>query len=189
MSNIAIFASGSGTNTEKIISHFKKSKEIFVSAILCNNPNALVIQRAKNHNIEHLVFNRDDFYNTSKVVNFLSENNINFIVLSGFLWLMPKSILDLYPNRIINIHPALLPAHGGKGMYGNNVHEAVIEAGDKFSGITIHHVNEKFDDGNNIFQAKISVEKGETAKSLAQKIHQLEYDHFPTIIENCVKSL
>ncbi len=188
MNNIAIFASGGGTNAENIISHFSGSKENNIELILCNKSDAFVIQRAKNHNIKSIVFNKEEFTNPSKVLDTLKKNNINFIVLAGFLWLMPKHIVEHYKGRIINIHPALLPAYGGKGMYGDNVHKAIIEAGEKKSGITIHQVNELFDDGDIIFQAEVEINNEDTPDTLAQKIHTLEYRHFPTIIEQTINA-
>ncbi len=189
MKNIAIFASGSGTNAENIISYFKDSKTVAIKLILCNKADAFVVQRAKNHNINCLVFNRNELNNTTKVIDALQENQIDFVVLSGFLLLMPQNIIQKYEGKIVNIHPALLPNYGGKGMYGDNVHKAVIEAGEKESGITIHYVNQFFDKGDNIFQAKVSVEPNDTPDTLAQKIHTLEYAHFPRIIEQTINTL
>ncbi len=189
MSNIAIFASGSGTNAENIISHFSESLEHSISLILCNNPDAYVIQRAANHNIKSVVFNRNEFFNSTEILDVLVENEIDFVVLAGFMWLMPKTIVEYYEGRIINIHPALLPAYGGKGMYGDNVHNAVIEAKEQKSGITIHQVNELFDDGDILFQADVNITTEDTPESLAQKIHELEYLHFPKIIEQTINKL
>lgn len=184
MKNIALFASGSGTNVQRISEYFKNSQNIKVDCILTNNSKAYVLERAKSLNIQSFIFTRDDFYNTSKIVNTLNDRKIDFIILAGFLWLIPQNLIDLYRNRIINIHPALLPKYGGKGMYGMYVHEAVIKNKEPESGITIHYVNENYDEGNTIFQAKCKIETDETPESLANKIHQLEYEHFPKVIED-----
>jgi phosphoribosylglycinamide formyltransferase-1 len=183
---IAIFASGSGTNAENISHYFKNSETAIISLILTNKSDAYVIKRAENLNIPVKIFNRDDFYNTSKVLDCLVENEIDLIVLAGFLWLIPENITRSFSNRIINIHPALLPEFGGKGMYGDFVHKKVIECGKTESGITIHYVNEKYDDGNIIFQAKCEVTKSDTSESLACKIHKLEYDNYPRVIESII---
>ena len=143
-----------------------------------------MLERAKQLNVKSVYFNREDFYSSDKVVECLKENQIDFIVLAGFLWLIPDNILKEYPNKIINIHPALLPKYGGKGMHGHHVHEAVIAAKEQESGITIHYVNEKYDEGNIIFQAKCSITPEDTADSLAEKIHLLEKEHFPKVIDN-----
>lgn len=183
MKNIAIFASGNGTNAETIIRYFQKSDAVNVSIILTNNTNAGVIDRAQSLNVEVFVFNRDIFYNSNKVLDLITRNNIDLIVLAGFLWLVPEDILDRFENRIINIHPALLPKYGGKGMYGMGVHEAVIAASEKQSGITIHKVNKHYDKGQIIFQTEVDIDENETPDSLASKIHELEHQHFPKVIE------
>ncbi len=181
MKKIAIFASGSGTNTERIIEYFSNNSSE-ISIVFSNNKNAYVLERAIKHNIETMVFNRNDFHNTNKVLDKLTESGIDLIVLAGFLWLIPKNILNVFSKRIINIHPALLPKYGGKGMYGMNVHKSVIDNNEKESGITIHYVNEVYDDGEIIFQAKCKLDKNESPESVATKIHELEYKHFPVII-------
>jgi phosphoribosylglycinamide formyltransferase-1 len=186
MKRIAIFASGSGTNAENIILYFKNSNSIKIELIVSNKKDAFVLNRSQNHGIKSLYFNRSEFYDKSLLLNRLNEYSIDFIVLAGFLWLIPKELIDKYPKRIINIHPALLPNYGGKGMYGMKVHEAIIEAGEKESGITIHFVNENYDEGENIFQAKCEITSDDDAESLANKIHALEYAHFPAIIEKTV---
>jgi phosphoribosylglycinamide formyltransferase 1 len=183
MDRIAIFASGSGTNAERIISHFRKHPAVSVSLVLANRPDAFVLERAKNHGIKSLVFTRHQFCESDLVLNILKENDITFIVLAGFLWLVPQNILTAYPGRILNIHPALLPKYGGKGMYGMKVHEAVIASGDPESGITIHRVNEQYDEGDIVFQARCRIEPGDTMESLASRIHDLEYRYYPEIIE------
>ena len=186
MKKIAIFASGSGTNAENIIATYKINKNIEVVAIFSNNKNAYVIQRAINHNIKHYIFSRTDFYNSSNIIDLLKENEIDFIVLAGFLWLIPENIIDLFPNKIINIHPALLPKYGGKGMYGMHVHQAVVDNKEEETGITIHYVNKEYDKGDIIFQARCKVVREDTADDIAKKVHELEYTHFPEIIEKVV---
>jgi phosphoribosylglycinamide formyltransferase-1 len=183
MINIAILASGSGSNAENIVSYFRNNKVAHVKLILTNNPNAGVVDRAKKLNIHCEVIEKNRFNDGKSVSELLKKENIDFLVLAGFLLLVPPSIITNFKDRIINIHPALLPNHGGKGFYGSNVHKSVIDSGAFMSGITIHHVNEKFDDGEIIFQAACHVSKIETPESLAQKIHALEYAYFPIVIE------
>jgi phosphoribosylglycinamide formyltransferase-1 len=183
MIKLAIFASGSGSNAENIINYFKDSEKVKVSLILTNNPSAGVIERGRRLNVPVIVFSKTIFTQTDDVVNLLKENGIDWIILAGFLWLVPANLIQAYPNQMINIHPALLPNYGGKGMWGNHVHEAVVANGEKESGITIHYVNEHYDEGKVIFQAKFPLAEGETADSLASKIHELEYEHFPVVIE------
>ncbi|MDF1550924.1 MAG: phosphoribosylglycinamide formyltransferase [Bacteroidales bacterium] len=189
MSNIAIFASGSGTNAENLIQYFSGNKLVTVKLVLSNKADAYVHERAKLHQIASVSFNRDQFYNTDYVLRLLADNQIDIIILAGFLWLVPNSLIQAYPNKIINIHPALLPKYGGKGMYGMKVHEAIIKNGEKESGITIHFVNDKYDDGEIIAQVKCKIEPDETPESLANKIHLLEYEHFPKVIERWIKKL
>ncbi len=183
MKKIAILASGNGTNAQRIAEYFSNKKNINISVILSNKKDAYVLKRAENLNIHAYSFNRDEFYKTDIVLQKLKNNKIDLIVLAGFLWLVPDNILREYTKRIINIHPALLPKYGGKGMFGAKVHEAVIESNDPETGISIHYVNEKYDEGEIIFQTKIPVEKHDTPDSIAQKVHQLEYEHFPRVIE------
>ncbi|MEE1020419.1 MAG: phosphoribosylglycinamide formyltransferase [Bacteroidales bacterium] len=185
MKRVAVFASGSGTNFQQICEYFnQKNNDIKIELLIVNKKNAYVLERAKQLNVKSVYFNREDFYSSDKVVECLKENQIDFIVLAGFLWLIPDNILKEYPNKIINIHPALLPKYGGKGMHGHHVHEAVIAAKEPESGITIHYVNEKYDEGNIIFQAKCSISSEDTADSLAEKIHLLEKEHFPKVIDS-----
>ncbi len=183
MKNIAIFASGSGTNAENIIQFFKNKENIEVKLILSNKKDAYVIKRAENHNIPVILFNKDTLYNSNDLLIILNEFNIDLIVLAGFLWLMPQNLIKAYPDKIINIHPALLPKYGGKGMYGRYVHEAVLKNKDIESGITIHYVNEIYDEGIIIFQAKCPVYNTDTPEILAKRIHKLEYEYFPKVIE------
>ena len=187
MIKVAIFASGSGSNAEEIIKYFKDKADIKVSLILTNNPKAFVLERAAKLEVPAVVFSRNDFYGSSKVTDILKEHQIDFIVLAGFLWLIPENLIGLYPNRIINIHPALLPSYGGRGMYGAKVHQAVITAGEKESGITIHHVNSSYDEGAVIFQVKCPVQKNDTAETLQQRVQTLEYKYFPVIIEKTIR--
>ena len=181
---IVIFASGNGTNAQRIIEYFIESGQAKVSGVFTNNPQAQVIRRAETFNIPIFIFDKTDFYTSGKVLNILLEQKPDMIILAGFLWLIPTEIIKSFQSRIVNIHPALLPKYGGKGMYGMNVHRAVIADGEKESGISIHYVNENYDEGNIIFQAKCTVDAEETADSLAAKIHQLEYKYFPVIIES-----
>lgn len=188
MNHICIFASGSGTNTQNIIEYFTKVENIEVSLVLSNKKEAYVLQRARMLGVSNKFFSREDL-NNSVVLKLLEDYSIDFIVLAGFLWLIPIKFLRAYPNRIVNIHPALLPKYGGKGMYGAKVHEAVLENNEKESGITIHYVNEEYDKGNIIFQAKYQIVQGETADSLAKKAHELEYKHYPRVIEELIDSI
>jgi len=183
MKKIAIFASGSGSNAEHIARYFENHKYIKVALILSNNPNAYVLERAKKLGIPSWVFTREDLYRDDKVRKRLLNEGIDFIVLAGFLKLVPSPLIRTWPNRIVNIHPALLPKYGGKGMYGERVHQKVIENGEQESGITIHYVNEHYDEGQIIHQARFSVEKGDSVEEIAQKAHELEYREYPRIIE------
>ena len=184
---IAIFASGSGSNAQKIMEHFKYSDSAEVALVLSNNPEAFVLQRADNFEIPTHVFDRHDFYESDEVVNLLKRLDIDLVVLAGFLWLVPENLLKAFPNKIINIHPALLPKFGGKGMYGDKVHKAVLAAGEEEHGITIHFVNENFDEGEVIYQAKFRVEPGDTLEVIKFNGQQLEHLHYPKVIENLLK--
>ncbi len=189
MKNIAIFASGSGTNAENLIRFFRTSQFGRVRLVLTNRPEAGVIKRAQFYDIEVLAFTREQFYGSDYVLDQLVERQIDFIVLAGFLWLVPGNLLKLFENKIVNIHPALLPKYGGKGMYGNHVHRAVLAAGEKESGISIHYVNREYDEGDVIFQASCVLESDDTPDSLAERIHKLEYKHFPVVVEDLLKEL
>jgi phosphoribosylglycinamide formyltransferase-1 len=189
MNKIAIFASGSGTNAQRITEYFNDKDNVEITLILSNNKDAFVMERAKKLNVPSIIFDRDDFYNSDKVFDILALREIDFIVLAGFLWFVPLNILKKFHNRIINIHPALLPKFGGKGMYGDKVHKAVIENKETETGISIHFVNEKYDEGKIIFQSKFNIEIEDTPDSIAQKIHQLEYEHFPRVIEEVVMEM
>ncbi len=187
MKKIAIFASGSGSNAEKIALYFANNKDIKISLILTNNKDAFVLERAKKLNVPSFVFNRKDLVGSDRVLHLLKEHDIDFVVLAGFLWLVPLNIIQEYKGKIINIHPALLPKYGGKGMYGMNVHEAVIKNKETISGITIHYVNEEYDKGDIIIQARCKVEDSDTPETLAEKIHELEHEYFPKTIEKIIK--
>lgn len=189
MTKIAILASGSGSNAENIINHFSNIKDVSIEVIISNKPDAYVHARAEKLNIPSATFSKAEFDSSEIVLDFMKEKEIDFVILAGFLLKIPKNIILTYPNKIINIHPALLPKFGGKGMYGDNVHRAVIEAQEKESGITIHFVNENYDEGAIIFQAKCEVNSEDTYESLAQKIHALEYENFPQIIERVLNQL
>lgn len=185
---IAVFASGSGTNAQNLIEYFKSSSFGKVELVFTNNSKAKVIERAKKLDVEVFVFNKNELNNTSIVLNKLKSSQIDLIVLAGFLLKFPESILSKYNNKVINIHPALLPKYGGKGMYGMNVHKAVVENQEKETGITIHFVNENYDEGKIIFQAKTEVLSLDTAETVASKIHELEQKHFPKVVEELLES-
>lgn len=183
---IAIFASGSGSNAEEIFKHFQHHKDIEVVLLLSNNPTAYALQRAQKFNVPTHVFNRTDFRTTEIVLDWLIEKGVTHVVLAGFLWLVPDYLLKAFPHRIINIHPSLLPKFGGAGMYGMKVHEAVKAAEEKETGITIHEVNEHYDEGKTLFQARCTVEPADSPEQIAAKIHQLEYQHYPAVIEKWI---
>ena len=183
---IAIFASGAGSNAEKIIAHLKNHSSIKVVLVVCNKPGAGVLSIAAANHIQTLLIEKEPFLRGDAYIPVLKDKGVDFIVLAGFLWKIPEALIAAYPKRIINIHPALLPKYGGKGMYGMRVHESVIAAGEKESGITIHYVNEHFDEGEAVFQAICSIDEKDTPETLAQKIHALEHAHFPGIVEKLV---
>jgi phosphoribosylglycinamide formyltransferase-1 len=184
MKKMALFASGTGTNAQKIIDHFSdKNKKALIALIVCNNPVAGVLQIASKEDIPTLILEKERFFRGDAYLPELRNAQIDLIVLAGFLWKIPQRLIDAYPGRIINIHPALLPKYGGKGMYGAFVHEAVLNAGEVESGITIHYVDEHYDRGDIIFQAKCPVDKTDSIESLSKKIHQLEHQYYPIVIE------
>ena len=189
MTNIAIFASGTGTNAENIIKHFLHSEQIRIGAVFCNSTTAKVIERAKEYRVNCYTFNKEELNDKEAVYKILLHENIDFIVLAGFLQLIPKHIISHYSNKIINIHPALMPKFSGKGMYGMNVHKAVVEAKEQESGITIHLVNEHYDEGAILFQAKCQVTESDTPESVAEKVHNLEYKFFPKVIEEYINKV
>ena len=187
--SVAIFASGAGSNAEKIIKQSllltnKGTANYTIDLIVCNKPEAGVLAIAAKNSIDTLLIEKEEFFRGDSYINLLRERGIEFIVLAGFLWKIPLSLIRAYPNKIINIHPALLPKYGGKGMYGLKVHEAIINSGEKESGITIHYVDEMYDHGEIIFQAKCSINQQDTPESLSEKIHLLEHKHYPEVIQN-----
>lgn len=186
---IAIFASGSGSNAQKIMEYFKRNDFAEVSIVLTNNPEAYVLQRADNFEIPTHIFNRKAFYQSDEVVKILQKLNIDLVVLAGFLWLVPQTLLEAFADKIINIHPALLPNYGGKGMYGDHIHRAVLAAQEKESGISIHFVNEHFDEGEMIQQFRFKIEAQDQLENIRFKIQQLEHQHYPKVIEGLVKKM
>ena len=186
---IAIFASGSGSNAQKILEFFKKHPEAEVALILSNNPEAYVLQRADNFEVPSHIFDKQEFYKSDEIVSLLKNLQIDLIVLAGFLWLIPENLISAFPNRIINIHPALLPKYGGKGMYGDKVHKAVLNAGEEESGITIHYVNEHFDEGEMIHQSRFKIEKGDDLEMIKFKGQQLEHLHYPKVVEQILNKI
>ena len=199
MKRIALFASGSGSNAEKIATYFAVNADVDVSLLLTNNPKAGVIDRARRGfarpdfvgelHVPVLLFDRPTFYDTDRITQFLLQQRIDLIVLAGFMWLMPADLVRAFPNRIINIHPALLPKFGGKGMYGHFVHEAVVAAGETESGITIHYVNERYDEGQLIFQARCPVLPTDTPEDVARNVQALEHAHYPNVVANVLTRL
>ena len=185
MKRIVIFASGSGTNAENIIKYFKQSTIATVVRVLTNKQHAKVLGRANRLNVKSLYFSKKAFAEDDTILNLLKKE-ADYIILAGFLWHIPAKIVEAFPNKIINIHPALLPKYGGKGMYGMHVHNAVVENKEKKTGITIHYVNENYDEGAIIFQEKVSVQPNDTPEMVATKIHELEYEHFPRVIEQVI---
>ncbi|MBP5797342.1 MAG: phosphoribosylglycinamide formyltransferase [Bacteroidales bacterium] len=186
MKRIAIFVSGNGTNLQRIAEYFKGNPEVEIVNVVCNNPKAYAIERAKHLGIPVRMVNKQEF-NSTAFTQEMADLQLDFIVLAGFLWKIPESLIQVYPKKIINIHPALLPKYGGKGFYGEHVHEAVVAAKEAYSGITIHYVNEIYDSGEIIFQAKVALTSDETPDSVAAKIHLLEQANFPVIIEMLLK--
>ncbi len=184
MKNIAVFASGSGTNAQNLITYFQSHPTIRVSLLICNKPDAGVIAHAEKLNVAVRLISKDDLANGVQLLDALKQFQIDTIALAGFLLLIPPYLVQAFPNQIINIHPALLPKYGGKGMYGAKIHESVIEDGETESGITIHLVNEQYDEGAILFQAKCAISSNETSHSLARKIHSLEYKHYPKVMED-----
>jgi phosphoribosylglycinamide formyltransferase-1 len=184
--NVAIFASGNGSNAQKIIEYFSGNPYIKIALILSNKKDAFVLQRAKKSKISSFLFTYSELKETNIVQKKLKEYEIGFIVLAGFMLKVPDSLIKMYSGRIVNIHPALLPKYGGKGMYGEYVHQAVIASKDSESGITIHYVNESYDEGKIIFQARCEVKKNDTPETLAERIHELEHMYYPQIIEKVI---
>lgn len=186
-SRIALFASGNGTNVQRIAEYFHEHASIEVAAVYCNKPEAYVLTRARDLGLPQRIFTREEF-EEGEVMAMLIADHVDWIILAGFLWKIPDNLLEAYPERIINVHPALLPKYGGKGMYGHHVHEAVIANKEKESGITIHLVDNEYDHGDHLFQARVTLDANETSESLANKIHTLEQEHFPVIIEQTIRN-
>ncbi|WP_289037585.1 phosphoribosylglycinamide formyltransferase [uncultured Zobellia sp.] len=182
MKNLVLLASGSGSNVENIVKYFQDNPEVNISAVLTNKTGAKVLDRCNRLKINGLYFNRTAFYETECVLNIIKSFKPDLIVLAGFLWKVPQNLVENFPDKIVNIHPALLPKYGGKGMYGNHVHEAVRANNETETGITIHYVNENYDEGAVIKQAKTSVSADDTAERIARKVHELEYEYFPKVI-------
>jgi phosphoribosylglycinamide formyltransferase 1 len=186
--HLAIFASGSGTNAQNLIEYFRDHPAIYISLIISNRSDAYVLKRAENENVPYVILSGNDWKENGNASQVLRDFGIDFILLAGYLRLLPSWLIQQYPKKIVNIHPALLPNYGGKGMFGEHVHKAVIASGDKHSGITIHYVNEDYDRGDIIFQTRCPVLPSDTPESLAERIHQLEYDHYPKVVEKVVMS-
>lgn len=186
MKNIAIFASGNGTNCENIIRHFSGSPETRVALVVTNNAEAKVIERAKKFGVAVEVLSRQEINNSETLLHLLEQHGVTFIVLAGFMLFIPSFLIDAFPERIVNIHPSLLPKYGGKGMYGMHVHEAVKAAGETETGITIHFVNNRYDEGKHIAQFKTSISPADSAEEIAAKVHALEYEHYPAVIEKLI---
>lgn len=189
MKRLALFASGSGSNAENIVHFFRNRHDVEVALIISNKANAFIHERARNLGIPSFTIAKDSFNKGDEVLELLQQYKVDFIVLAGFLLKVSQPLLEAFPSRIINIHPALLPKYGGKGMYGDRVHQAVVDAGDRESGITIHYINEEYDEGDIIFQATCEVLEEDTADSVARKVHALEYLHFPMVIDSLLKKI
>jgi len=187
LNKLAIFASGAGTNAQKIIDHFRDRQDVSISLIISNKSEAGIMKIAAAENIPALVIDKEKFFRGNAYIDELRSKGINLIVLAGFLWKIPSALINAYPEKIINIHPALLPKYGGKGMYGHFVHDAVIASGDLETGITIHLVDEIYDHGRNIFQAVVPVEKHDTADSIAKKVQVLEHQYYPPVIDSLLQ--
>ena len=184
--NVVVLASGGGSNAEEIFKYFRNHPDIQIKLVLSNNPQAYVLERAKKFDIPTVVFTKGEFSDSYKVMSWLSEKEVTHIVLAGFLWLIPDFLIRAFPDKIINIHPALLPKYGGKGMFGERVHSAVKQAGDKYTGLTIHLVNEKYDEGRILFQAKCDINEDDTSADIGRKVLQLEHASYPSVIEQWI---
>ena len=189
ITKIALFASGSGTNVENITNYFDGRTTAKPVCVLCNKPDAFVLERAKRLNLDSMTFNRAEFNDGKKIMEYLAKHDIDMIVLAGFLWLVPQYLIDAYPSRIVNIHPALLPKFGGKGMYGMHVHEAVKQSGETETGITIHLIDGNYDKGSTVFQAKVAIDPSDSPDDIANKVHALEYKYYPEVIEKIAKEI
>lgn len=189
MNNLAIFASGAGSNALRIIEHFKDHPSVKVAVIISNKKDAPVLEIARKHSIPSIVVGREELSKTKNILKILNSYSVDFVVLAGFLLLIPSYVVKAYSNRIVNIHPALLPAYGGKGMYGMNVHKAVHQAKEKYSGITIHYVNEQYDEGDIVFQAKCTIEPSDRPEDIALKVRHLEHQYFAPVVESLLAKL
>lgn len=187
MKRIAIFASGTGTNAKAIIQYFRHNPNVKIEAIICNNPAAKVIEVAQEFQIPYYLITKKELNETDHVLNLLKASGINLVVLAGFLWLIPENILQVFPKQIINIHPALLPKYGGPGMYGKRVHESVLIAHEKVTGITIHYLNELYDEGEIILQKSFTIEEDDTVETISKKVHELEHEWYPKVIEQLLE--
>lgn len=187
--NIAIFASGAGSNAQKIVKYFENREDVLIKLIVSNNKEAGVLHLAQKEKIDSIVISRDNLYHSNDLMKELKNYQIHFIVLAGFLWLIPEAFIDLYPNRMVNIHPSLLPKYGGKGMYGHFVHDAVFRAKEKYTGISIHFVNGKYDEGSIVFQEKCEISPSDNAGDIAKKVQILEHSFYPKILDSLVSSL
>jgi len=187
MTNIAIFVSGNGTNCENIIKHFKRSENVCVSLVVSNKADAYALVRAAKYGVESKVMTKAEINDENIMTSLLNAHNIDFIILAGFMLMIPNYLVNLYPNRIINVHPSLLPKFGGKGMYGHHVHEAVKAAGETETGITIHYVSNVCDGGEIIKQFKTALQPNDSVEDIEQKIHALEQEHFPKVLEEVIK--
>lgn len=186
---IILFASGSGSNVENIVNYFKFRKDVTISCVLTNKSDAKVIERCNRLQINALFFNKQAFSKSDFILNLLQSINPELIVLAGFLWKIPESITNAFPNKLINIHPALLPKYGGKGMYGMHVHNAVLDNKEQETGITIHYVNANYDEGAVIQQVKTSIDPTDSVEDIASKVHQLEYEYFPKVIDDLLSKI
>ncbi|MEZ5032520.1 MAG: phosphoribosylglycinamide formyltransferase [Saprospiraceae bacterium] len=186
---LALFASGTGSNVRCIHAHFSPDPDVEIGILVCNRPDAAVVSFARDQNIPVRLMTREDLHDPSRLIADLQAAKVDLVILAGFLWKIPGEMVAVFPDRILNIHPALLPRYGGKGMYGKHVHEAVIAAGETESGITIHLVNDHYDEGTILFQARCPVHPGDTPEQLAERIHQLEHQHYPNIIEHYLSSI
>ena len=187
MKNLVLFASGSGSNVEQIVDYFKEDTKVTIRCVLTNKKDAKVLERCKRLEIPALYFNRVAFYNTNTILEFLKSQAPDLIILAGFLWKIPQNLIAQFPGRIINIHPSLLPKYGGKGMFGNHVHQAVKDNGELETGITIHYVNEHYDEGGIIHQATVALQATDEVSDIAKKVHALEYEEFPKIIASLLQ--
>lgn len=188
LKRIAVLASGSGSNALKLFQYLEGNAQLSIAAVVSNKEDAGVLNHARAYGVETLVVNRDTFYESKLVLDFMEKRSIDCLVLAGFLWLIPPYLLKAFSDRIVNLHPSLLPAYGGKGMYGRHVHNAVLRAGERESGITVHIVNERYDEGRILLQARCPVLMGDTPETLAARVQQLEHTFFPVAVTHWAKT-